>query len=103
LDEALEAYGGFSLEELAVFRYKVKSYLDFMSQDDAVGRPYVVVRENGDLMMKAVNLFSGAETIDLNNLQQYEMILFDTGCIYDGSMWKHLFFPKLLKDFLVNE
>lgn len=97
-DEAREYYGSVTTEAIKAFQHEVGICIDCMLQDDAHGQTIVFVRENGDLVPKTIS----ADTIDLNNLQQYEMILFDGGNSA-GDTWKHTFFPKQLQDHFVVE
>lgn len=85
-------------EALDAFRHEVAVCIDCMLQDDARGETMVFVREGASLIPKIIS----ADAIDLDNLQQYEMILFDGGNSA-GDTWKHTFFPKQLKDHFVDE
>lgn len=96
-DEANASYGG-KTESLDEFQRDVAVCCDCMLQDDAMGETLVFVRENGILQMKAVS----ADEIDFENLQQYEMIMFDGGNKY-GDLWKHVFYPRQKQHFFVDE
>lgn len=97
-DETKKHYGSTTAEAVKAFQHEVGICIDCMLQDDACGQTMVFARENGKLVPKVV----GPDAIDLNNLQQYEMILFDGGNSA-GDMWKHTFFPKQLQDYFVDE
>ena len=97
-DEAREHYGTVNTEALEAFRHEVAICIDCMLQDDARGETLVFVREDGHLIPKVVS----ADAIDLENLQQYEMILFDGGNSA-GDTWKHTFFLKQLQHHFVDE
>ena len=84
--------------ELDSFQEDVGCVIDCMLQDDARGQVIVFVREGSNLIPKVVS----ADMIDLKNLRQYEMILFDGGNSA-GDTWKHVFFPKQHKDCFVDE
>lgn len=57
----------------------------------------IVQREGGAVVPKLVD----AKEIDLDNLLQYEMILFE-GAAANGAMWKHVFFPTHLRDCFIG-
>jgi hypothetical protein len=97
-DEAREHCGSATTEAIKAFQHEVGICIDCMLQDDACGQTMVFVRENGKLVPKVVS----PDAIDLENLQQYEMILFDGGNSA-GDTWKHTFFPKQLQGCFVDE
>lgn len=98
-EEARKHYGTFSTPTPEdAFRHEVGCCIDCMLQDDARGETIVFVRQGDSLVPKVIN----AEAVDLDNLQQYEMILFDGGNSA-GDTWKHVFFPKQLQDHFVDE
>ena len=97
-DEAAKHYGAVNTEALESFRHEVAICINCMLQDDARGGTMAFVREDGRLTPKVIS----ADAIDLDNLQQYEMILFDGGNSA-GDTWKHTFFPKQLKNHFVDE
>ena len=69
-----------------------------MMQNDAVGQVFVFKREGGKLVMLPVD----AEDLDLGDLQQYEMVLFDGGNSH-GDRWKHVFYPEQRQHQYVHE
>ena len=79
-------------------QHEIAISIDCMLQEDATGETVVFVREGVQLVSKKV----AADSIDLDQIQQYEMILFDGGNIH-GDQWKHFYFPKQLKQFFLNE
>lgn len=84
--------------ELTVYQEEIGSVIDCMLQDGARGQTMVFIREGGDL----IPLVIPAGNIDLENLEQYEMILFDGGNSA-GDTWKHVFFPRQQKECFVDE
>lgn len=63
--------------------------IDCMLQDDSRGQAMVFIREGAQLVPQTID--PGA--IDLENLEQYEMVLIDGGNSA-GDSWKHVFYPK---------
>lgn len=84
--------------ELTGFQHEVAICCDLMLQDDARGQTMAFVRKDGSLVPQVVS----ADSLDLENLGQYEMILFDGGNSA-GDTWKHVFFPRQQKDCFVDE
>jgi hypothetical protein len=80
------------------FRHEVACCVDLMGQDDARGEILVFIRVDHKLISKTID----ASQLDLDNLQQYETILFDGGNSA-GDTWKHVFFPLVLQHHLVDE
>lgn len=80
------------------FRDAVARCVDCMLQYDARGETMVFIRIDGYLKTSVVK----ADTIDLNNLVQYDMILFDGGNSA-GDSWMHTFHPLQLASNFVNE
>jgi hypothetical protein len=71
-----------------------------MTDEDAVGQCLVFVRDTN--WRNGHKLAMKEEYPDLDNLDQYEMILFDGGNIH-GDLWKHVFYPRQKKHFYVDE
>lgn len=72
-----------------------------MQQDDAMGETLVFKRENASLRVRTIS----ADELDyssLEDLQQYEMIVFDGGNRH-GDQWKHVFFPAQMRSHFVRE
>ena len=63
-------------------QHEIAISIDCMLQEDATGETVVFVREGVQLVSKKV----AADSIDLDQIQQYEMILFDGGNIH-GDQW----------------
>lgn len=72
--------------------------IDCMLQDDARGETIVFTRKDGHLIPQVVP----AKSIDLDNLGQYEIILFDGGNSA-GDTWKQTFFPNQMHGIFVDE
>lgn len=84
--------------EKEAFKRKVGTSVNCMLQDDARGETMVFVRKDGNLIPKSIS----ADTLDMENLEQFEMILFDGGNSA-GDSWKHVFFPQRLESHFVDE
>lgn len=99
-DEVHRCYGGygFTPEQRAAFRDKVALSIESMLQPSAVGETFVFRRIGCSLVPEPIS----PDAIDLDDLDQYEMILFDGGNL-DGDMWKHLYMPKQLEEKLIGE
>lgn len=99
-DEVHRCYGGgdFTPEQRTAFRDKVASSINSMLQDSALGETFVFKRIGVDLVPQAIS----PDAIDLDDLEQYEMLMFD-GANLDGDSWKHIFLPKQLEDKFIGE
>lgn len=84
--------------KLTGFQHEVAICCDLMLQRDARGQTMAFVRKDGSLVPQVVS----ADSLDLKNLQQYEMLLFDGGNSA-GDTWKHVFFPKQEQHCFVDE
>lgn len=99
-DDAHRCYGGgdFTPEQRTLFRDKVTSSINSMLQDSALGETFVFRRVGVDLVSEAIS----PDAIDLDDLDQYEMIIFDGGNL-EGDSWKHIYLPKQLTDTCLGE
>ena len=80
------------------FKNKVGICINSMLQNDARGQTMIFMCKEAGLVPEVVN----AESIDIDNLQEYEMILFDGGNSH-GDLWKYVFFPRQLQYYYVDE
>ncbi|MBX9755585.1 MAG: hypothetical protein K2X80_12595 [Pseudomonadaceae bacterium] len=83
---------------LATFRHEVAVCVGLLLEQPDQGQILVLIMERGQLV---ANLIS-ARTVDLNNLLQYEMIIF-AGNDKPGSTWRHAFFPHDLRSAFVGD
>lgn len=86
------------------FQMEVAKYCDAMLQDDAVGSAYALIREENQTFLSLVRLelMSDTKGLNMENLEQYEAIIFDGGNT-SGDLWKHISFPKMKAHFFVDE
>lgn len=99
-DEVHRCYGGgdFTPEQRTLFRDKVALSINSMLQASALGETFVFRRVGVDLVSEAIS----PDAIDLDDLDQYEMLIFDGGTL-EGESWKHIYLPKQLKDTCLGE
>jgi hypothetical protein len=95
-EDANNHYG--SPDALSPFQTSLAYCIDSMLQDDARGEVVGLCRNNAQLQMISVN----PEEIDVKNLEQYEMLIFDGGNS-SGDCWKHIFHIKEKQHFFIDE
>ncbi|MYM92460.1 hypothetical protein [Duganella vulcania] len=83
---------------MATYRAEVAQCVQWLGNHSQHDQPMVLQRESGTLVAKVID----AAAIDLDNLLQYEMILFE-GKTTAGAMWKHIFFPTNLRDCFIGD
>lgn len=80
------------------FRDSIARCIDCMSQDAACGETWVFTRVDGKLVPQSIS----AQELNINNLNPYEMIMFDGGNTA-GDRWKHTFNIKQMTSYFVDE
>lgn len=80
------------------FDQQLHACIDAMTQDDAVGRTWVILREQMALHIRHIATWDLLDT----GLDHYEMVLFDGGNKH-GDRWKHVFFPPQRMHYFVYE
>lgn len=80
------------------FEEAIAYCIDSMLQDDARGEVLALYRHDEKLKMIKIN----AHDIDLKNLEQYEMLIFDGGNS-SGDLWKEIFHVQQKQHFFIDE
>lgn len=87
-----------NLRSLSAFETDIAYCIDSMLQDDARGEIVGLYRNQAKLEMVKIN----PEDIDVRNLEQYELLIFDGGNSH-GDCWKEIFHIQQQQHLFIDE
>lgn len=88
--------------ELSGYEAEILICVNAMKEDEAIGEVFLFTRDSDNFLNPQKLDLHGGDDLDYENLNQYEMIVFDGGTIH-GDAWKKVFIPNQKQSFTIYE